>query len=68
MALSGDVRKAVQRQVRKQRQCAKSFTRMTLIKRISDADGLQVEFYFSDSNLPRDKFLRDKIEEDPEVL
>ncbi len=28
---------------------------------------LQVEFYFSDSNLPRDKFLREKIEEDPEV-
>ncbi|KAL0025099.1 hypothetical protein WJX79_009639 [Trebouxia sp. C0005] len=26
----------------------------------------QVEFYFSDSNLPRDKFLREKIEEDPE--
>ncbi|KAL3153757.1 hypothetical protein ABBQ32_013347 [Trebouxia sp. C0010 RCD-2024] len=39
MALSNDVRNAVQR---------------------------QVEFYFSDSNLPRDKFLREKIDEDPE--
>lgn len=27
----------------------------------------QVEFYFSDSNLPRDKFLREKIEADPQV-
>ncbi|EIE26293.1 hypothetical protein COCSUDRAFT_46027 [Coccomyxa subellipsoidea C-169] len=26
----------------------------------------QIEFYFSDSNLPRDKFLREKIAEDPE--
>ena len=33
-----------------------------------DADASQVEFYFSDSNLPRDKFLRDKIQEDPEVM
>lgn len=28
----------------------------------------QVEFYFGDSNLPRDKFLREKIDEDSEVL
>lgn len=27
----------------------------------------QVEFYFSDSNAPRDKFLLSKIEADPEV-
>ncbi|GFR42570.1 hypothetical protein Agub_g3468, partial [Astrephomene gubernaculifera] len=26
----------------------------------------QVEFYFSDSNLPKDKFLKEKIAEDPE--
>lgn len=28
---------------------------------------VQVEFYFSDSNVPRDNFLLGKIEEDPEV-
>lgn len=28
---------------------------------------LQVEFYFSDSNVPRDVFLISKIQEDPEV-
>lgn len=28
---------------------------------------MQVEFYFSDSNVPRDNFLRSKIDEDPEV-
>ena len=39
-----------------------------MCQRLPDADGLQVEFYFSDSNLPRDKFLRDKIQEDPEVM
>lgn len=27
---------------------------------------LQVEFYFSDSNLPRDKFLRETVSADPE--
>lgn len=27
---------------------------------------LQVEFYFSDSNLPRDKFLSEKVKADPE--
>lgn len=27
---------------------------------------LQVEFYFSDSNLPRDKFLSEKVGTDPE--
>mmetsp|Transcript_8167 Transcript_8167/g.37141 ORF Transcript_8167/g.37141 Transcript_8167/m.37141 type:complete len:208 (-) Transcript_8167:1529-2152(-) len=26
----------------------------------------QIEFYFSDSNLPRDKFLRETVENDPE--
>ena len=26
----------------------------------------QVEFYFSDSNLPKDKFLKEKIAADPE--
>ena len=26
----------------------------------------QVEFYFSDSNLPRDKFLRETVEADPD--
>ena len=26
----------------------------------------QMEFYFSDSNLPRDKFLRETVERDPE--
>merc|ERR1719183_824900 len=26
----------------------------------------QIEFYFSDSNLPRDKFLRETVEADPE--
>ena len=26
----------------------------------------QLEFYFSDSNLPRDKFLRETVERDPE--
>jgi hypothetical protein len=25
----------------------------------------QVEFYFSDSNLPKDKFLKSKVAEDP---
>ena len=38
---------------------------------LSAADALkireQVEFYFSDSNAPRDKFLLSKIEADPEV-
>lgn len=38
---------------------------------LSTADALkvrqQVEFYFSDSNAPRDKFLLSKIEADPEV-
>ena len=27
---------------------------------------LQVEFYFSDSNLPKDKFLKERIAEDPD--
>ena len=27
----------------------------------------QVEFYFSDSNAPRDKFLMEQIQADPEV-
>jgi lupus La protein len=27
---------------------------------------LQVEFYFSDSNLPRDKFLRETVSADPD--
>ncbi len=26
----------------------------------------QVEFYFSDSNLPKDKFLKERISEDPD--
>ena len=38
---------------------------------LSAADALktreQVEFYFSDSNAPRDTFLLSKIEADPEV-
>jgi hypothetical protein len=28
---------------------------------------LQVEFYFSDSNVPRDNFLQGKMRENPEV-
>ena len=27
---------------------------------------LQIEFYFSDSNLPRDKFLRETVSADPD--
>ena len=27
----------------------------------------QLEFYFSDSNLPRDKFLRETVERDPDA-
>lgn len=27
---------------------------------------LQIEFYFSDSNLPRDKFLSERVAADPE--
>lgn len=27
---------------------------------------MQLEFYFSDSNLPKDKFLKGKVAEDPE--
>lgn len=30
------------------------------------AMALQVEFYFSDSNLPKDKFLRQQVEAHPE--
>lgn len=39
---------------------------MTLLDDVRKSVQRQVEFYFSDSNLPRDKFLREKIEEDPE--
>ena len=28
---------------------------------------VQIEFYFSDSNLPRDAFMAERIAEDPEV-
>lgn len=28
--------------------------------------GLQVEFYFSDSNLPKDKFLKSQVENHPD--
>ena len=28
---------------------------------------VQIEFYFSDSNLPRDVFMAERIAEDPEV-
>ena len=28
---------------------------------------VQIEFYFSDSNLPRDVFMAERITEDPEV-
>lgn len=66
MALDDDVRRAVQRQVRQNLRLGKSVQDRRCA---SDVPMLmQVEFYFSDSNLPRDKFLREKIQEDPEVL
>ena len=34
---------------------------------VDGGPGVQVEFYFSDSNLPRDPFLCGKVEEDPEA-
>eukprot|EP00884_Botryococcus_braunii_P022248 jgi/Botrbrau1/8707/Bobra.0311s0019.1 len=39
---------------------------MSLSEPVQQKVKAQVEFYFSDSNLPRDKFLRGKTEEDPE--
>lgn len=42
--------------------------RITSARRDIDIDlPAQVEFYFSDSNLPRDRFLREKVAENPEV-
>lgn len=68
MALSNDVRKAVQRQVRLLLSAHWCWSPQVLTRCRQTPADLQVEFYFSDSNLPRDKFLREKIDEEPEVL
>ena len=50
------------KQVRKasNQAAAANYTNLNL-----DAMARQVEFYFSDSNLPKDKFLKEKIAADP---
>lgn len=64
--LSADTKEKLLKQV-KLLLCCRRFIFEKSEHQLSSGLFLQLEFYFSDSNLPRDKFLRGKTQEDPEV-